>query len=270
MKEVIRAQKMNLYKTIIFTLIFSILFLSISYKITLEFRKNEIQIEHRINSDKKLFGRILDFKDDTEKICNKSDENLQNYYKTGDENLLDLSSVKKGSNDSLSEPIQAIVDIINDKGEMNNNIIHFIKHLIPIAIFIVVGILSIPGWIICCISCCCNCCCCCCCKFSCCKLPCFIVAIVFYIVALASCFYGLTKSGKIFTGISNIECGVMKFINEVDEGETKNVTGKWVGFTGIEDFFNEIKNTVNSMKADTLIKLNASKVEEEKEKKKLK
>ena len=94
------------------------------------------------------------------------------------------------------------------------DIINYGKHLLPSLIFFAIGILCIPGWLICCFCCCCNCCCCCCCKKPGCKLPCFIFTYIFYGLSVAICIYGLTQSNKIFVGLSDTECSILKFFDQ--------------------------------------------------------
>ena len=114
-----------------------------------------------------------------------------------------------GSNDGNGGRILQEMDI----SSMQEDIITYAKHVIPIVVFFVIGILSLPGWLICCFCCCCNCCCCCCCKKPGCKIPCFIFTYIFYALSVAICIYSLAESNKIFVGIADTECSILKFFD---------------------------------------------------------
>ena len=99
--------------------------------------------------------------------------------------------------------------------EIKDDLITYVKHILPIIIFLAIGILSIPGWIVCCFCNCCNCCCCCCCKKPGCKIPCFIFTYVFYALSVIICIYGLSQTNKAFKGIADTECSILKFFEQV-------------------------------------------------------
>jgi len=135
--------------------------------------------------------------------------------------------------------------------DLTNNIITYGKHLIPVLIFLVIALLCIPGWLMCCFCCCCNCCCCCCCKKPCCKIPCFVITYALYALVVAVCFYGLSQSNHIFVGIADTECSILRFVDEVIDGESKETLPKWAGFNGIKSLLKDLKNTINGMKDGT-------------------
>ena len=260
-------------------------------KNSLENNKKFAQIEYQYFRElEEIEEGSKSFDVNTEKVCKKADENLQNYYKTTDKSLIGLDD----SNRKKSTPpgyIQALIDIISAKvgGEEGNetesddkesrrlmslmgsvsgesgdetkqNLIKYLMHLLPVLAFIVIAVLSIPGWIICCFCCCCNCCCCCCCKKPCCRFPFFIVTMACNAVVLIACVYGLANSNKVFVGFANLECSVMKFIQEVTDGQTKkdNSTARWIGFEGIREVLNNVTNVVKELRNDTLEKLTKS------------
>ena len=181
----------------------------------------------------------------SDKVCSKGHEELREYYKTGD-----LSKIGEEDNgikceDKNKPYLKALINIIkiaigdegeegdggdqDDKGDRNYNpgnsetrnlleidsikddATTYIMHMLPIFVFLVIGILTLPAWPVCCFCCCCNCCCCCCCKKPGCKIPCFIFTYVFYAIVIAVCVYGLTQASKIFEGLSNTQCSLLKF-----------------------------------------------------------
>ena len=135
------------------------------------------------------------------------------------------------------------------------NAMKYIKHIIPLLIFFAIGILSIIGWLICCFCNCCNCCCCCCCKKPGCKVPCFIFTYIFYALAIIACVYGLSKSNKIFVGLANTECSVLKLLEQVVDGEAKTTTPRWIGISGINGLLSNLTKQINSTKQNALNKL---------------
>jgi hypothetical protein len=134
-----------------------------------------------------------------------------------------------------------------DISSMQEDIITYAKHVISIVVFFVIGILSLPGWLICCFCCCCNCCCCCCCKKPGCKIPCFIFTYIFYALSIAICIYSLAESNKIFVGIADTECSILKFFDQVLEGELKETLPRWAGIQGINQILENISSKLNGL-----------------------
>ena len=217
----------------------------------------------------------------SDKICERGNKDLRKYYETGDLKEIGLNPNKglecedkdKGYFKSLINIIKSATggddeegDEVEDRnqgdGELRNlelsitelkdDIISYLMHLLPILIFLVLGILSLPAWPICCFCTCCNCCCCCCCKKPGCKIPCFIFTYIFYGLSVAICIYGLTQTNKIFVGIADTECSILKFFDQVLEGETKNSTPRWPGIEGIDDIISDINGEIDKLKTGTL------------------
>ena len=201
----------------------------------------------------------------TEKVCKKSSESLREYYKTGDLSKIELKEGKIECEDKDKDYFKALLNIIKtatgekEEGENSRNLVEmnfdeiqddaisYAKHIIPIAAFLVIALLSIPGWIICCFCCCCNCCCCCCCKKPGCKIPCFIFTYVFYALAVAICFYGLSQTSHIFVGLADTECSILKFFDEILYGEMKQEKPRWAGIDGINDILGDISSQVEDL-----------------------
>ena len=141
--------------------------------------------------------------------------------------------------------------------EMQDDLMSYGMHLLPIVVFLVIAILCIPGYLICCFCCCCNCCCCCCCKKPGCKIPCFIFTYVFYALVVAVCFYGLSQSNSIYTGLADTECSFLKFFDQILDGETKKELPRWAGINGIDDILEDLYNNINGMKGNTRTQLNS-------------
>ena len=127
---------------------------------------------------------------------------------------------------------------------------------LPMAVFLVFGILSIFGWIFCCICCCCDCCCCCCLKKTSCKVPCFIFTYVFYGLVVGISLYGLIQSNKIFVSLSDTECSILKFFEQVLNGEIKQSRPRWAGIEGIKGMLTTMSGTVTDLKTRAYNDLN--------------
>ena len=198
-----------------------------------------------------LFNRIvskrkLESNSKTDEICSRGSDSLINYYETGDLSKIDLEDGAIKCEDCGQEHMQALIDLIESlvgggddddedgsgsdpatrlrnllEEEDKENIKKYGSRILPMVVFLGIGILCIIGYIVCWISCCCDCCCCCCCNKKECKIPCFIFTYVFYALVVVVCFYGLSQTKNIFTGLANTECSFLQFFDQVLKGEHK-------------------------------------------------
>ena len=230
----------------------------------------------------------INSKSDIDKVCEKGSEELIAYYKTGDFSKIGLDDKPITCKDKNEEYIQALKKILKkyasggskkrildenvdneivpnknsensnkeEDGEITDAIIVYTKNFLPLIIFLVIGILSIPGWLFCCFCCCCNCCCCCCCKKTGCKIPCFIFTYIFYLVAIFVCIYGLTQSNQIFKGIADTECSFLRFVEELLDGETKEKLPKWAGIEGIISILDQINGKLENLEGTRINNIN--------------
>ena len=215
--------------------------------------------------------RRLEGESNSDKICKKGSDDLVKYYQTGDLKLIDLeegaikcedkdTSYMKalrglarnllGDGDSSSEDGDGDGDRLRylDEGDSTkDNLMQYLNRILPMAVFLAIGILSIFGWIGCCIFNCCDCCCCCCCKKRKCKIPCFIFSYVYYALVVAISIYGLAESNKIFEGIANTECSLLKFLEQVVDGEIKQSLPRWAGIDGINNILGGLSRELTEM-----------------------
>ena len=200
-------------------------------------------------------------------VCSRGSDDLISYYETGDKSKINLDDEGiecKNKNDDYMQALIALVKkyVENNETDSNEgeddeefdkeNALKYIKHIFPLLIFFAIGILSIIGWLICCFCNCCNCCCCCCCKKPGCKVPCFIFTYIFYALAIIACIYGLSKSNKIFVGLANTECSVLKLLEQVVDGEAKTTTPRWIGISGINGLLSNLTKQINNTKQNAL------------------
>ena len=157
-----------------------------------------------------------------------------------------------GNDDGANPEDRERLRLLSLDEEGKENIKKYVDRILPMAVFLGIGILCIIGWLVCCFASCCNCCCCCCCKKEGCKIPCFIFTYIFYALVIAVCIYGLTQTNKIFTGIANTECSFMKFFDDILDGEEKEETPKWIGINGVSNMLNSLYDTVEDMENSDL------------------
>ena len=243
---------------------------------------NEQRAKERLNQERKdFFDQMMSLRKlepqteaqkDSDEVCSRGSDDLIEYYKTGDLSLIKLDEGPIQSENKDEGYMKALRDLVNNLvgGEDDNNehsrnleeksdtdlIIEYGKsRILAMVVFLAIGILSIFGWIGCCVSCCCDCCCCCCFKKSNCKIPCFAFTLVFYALVIAVSIYGLTQSNKIFTGLADTECSLLKFIDQILDGETKQDLPRWAGINGIKNILTGLKNEINKMGTPTYIEL---------------
>ena len=249
------------YHLMLFSIILSLLLIINSNNAKNKRINEKLDKEAEIKFNKILIGRHLEssnFEEGMEKICNKGTDELKDYYLTGALNKLGIDLDNKEENDEIPDYIYSLIDIVKSAkgGEGGSNIsgsaLEYGKHLKIVVVLLAIAILSIPGWICCCSCCCCNCCCCCCCKKGCCKLPFFIISTILYVLVVIVCIYGLSKSNSIFKGISDTECSILQFFNEVNKGETKEENPKWIGIEGIGHLLDEVKDKITTISEEKL------------------
>ena len=237
-----------------------------------------------IKSEKRseeLFSKLIQKRklentnENTEEVCSRASDSLNEYYKTGDLSEIDLDDKPIKCEDKDKSYMQTLIDLVREyadddssdggsgtsndrlrnlKGDLDTDkLIDYLMRILPFAVFLVFSILAIFGWIICCVCCCCDCCCCCCCKKegSNCKTICFIFTYVFYALVVAVSVYGLTQSKKIFVGLANTECSILKFFGQVLDGEIKEERPKWAGISGIKTLLNDLMDTITRLKDDS-------------------
>ena len=232
--------KLKFYHILLLSCLFSsLLILNSNYA-------NQKREQEKLSSQSaKLFNNLIsrrklseasDRRSKTNEVCSRGSDDLVKYYQTGDLSLIDLDNepIKCDDKDeSYMKALRALAKkfLENDKKTTNNlrnldegdsdkdNIVQYAMRILAMIIFLIIGVLSIFGWIACCIFTCCDCCCCCCCKKADCKIPCFIFTYTFYALSISVCIYGLTQSNKIFEGLANTECSLLQFFDQILYGE---------------------------------------------------
>ena len=214
----------------------------------------------------------------SDKVCSMGSKDLVEYYKTGDLSEIGLDDDGIKCEDKDKDYMKALISLVrknigdddddndnnnadntgdnaveentekSEEGSNKDNLMKYGRRILPMAVFLVIGVLSIFGWFVCCFCNCCNCCCCCCCKKPGCKIPCFIFTYAFYALVVAVSIYGLSQSNKIFEGLANTECSILKLLEQVVDGEIKQTTPRWSGIAGINTLLTSLKNNINTSK----------------------
>ena len=198
----------------------------------------------------------LEFESNVNKVCKKASPDLQKYYETYDTSIIDVSSMSLEEIEYYPDYIKSIINLIENEGDMQENLMNYLKHAIPSFMFIILGIVSVIAWLFFSFFCCCNCCCCCCCKKEECKCSCLVAPLIFDLIIIISCLAGIFSANKMFTGLADVECSLMKFISEINTGEKKKDDLRWVGFEEILKTFDKIKDKINEIKTNTETELN--------------
>ena len=276
-------QKLKPYHIILFACILCPLLIINSNRV------NEIRGKENLYKEKKkIFENIISTRkldedldeestelSDIDQICERGSDDLKKYYVTGDlteiglkeedgikcevkeekyfKSLINIFKVAMGTEEEDEKELR---NLELSFSEIQDDLINYLMHMLPVFIFFVIGILSLPGWPICCFCCCCNCCCCCCCKKPGCKIPCFIFTYIFYGLSVAICLYGLTQANKIFVGLADTECSMLRFFDQILEGEIKQTTPRWPGIEGIGEIIDDINKEVEKLRNGTLNSLN--------------
>ena len=230
---------------------------------------NKIISQRRL--DEETAGADDDYIYETDEVCSRASDKLQDYYRTGDLTKIDLDNTAIKCEDKDSDYMKALIDLFkslveDDKKEDDNTLRNLLdddteesiksygNRILPWLVFLCVSVLSIIGWIVCCFACCFNCCCCCCCKNNTiCKIFWFIFSFLFYALVVAVCIYGLTQTNKIFTGIADTECSLLQFFDVILFGEKKQSTPKWIGVENVNILLNNMHRQLNDMANDNLL-----------------
>ena len=247
----------SIFVLIIFLIIVLILFQINSFYNNIKSNYQESRREKiRKNEESEDIQDNESFEKNVKKVCKKASSNLRKYFETYDTSLMDVSSMSLDEIEYYPEYIESLINIIEQKGEIKDNLLKYLKHAVPAFMFIMIGIIAIVGWLFFGFFCCCNCCCCCCCKKEECKSTFLFVPLIFDLGIIITCITGIFSSNKMFTGLADVECSFMKFISEINIGENKQNDLRWLGFEEIIKIFDNIKEKVNEIKTNTQNYLN--------------
>lgn len=198
------------------------------------------------------------------KICSKTSDEYSQYYKTGDTTKINMDEDNTEKYDSYY--IKALINIvrhyyenkkakkkgvsINPDPDFKKHVLKYVYHILPLVIVLGLGILSLVVWIVWAI-CVCKKCSCCYCNRPKCKTPSIVLALIFYAIVSLISVYALIEQDKIFTGLADLECSVLKFTDEVLEGEKNPFPPFWVGIEKMKQSLLDISGKIDALKIST-------------------
>ena len=168
-------------------------------------------------------------------LCENADEKLFKYY------------YEEGSYETNfeanSEDSQILINLIRDQN--TEDITEYIKKCAMWLAFIIFGILSIIGWIICCCCCCCNCCC----FKNCCKSK--ILQFVIFVLC-AACYgcvailgiYTAASANNAIKGLNNTSCSLLNFVDDIINGQKRVTIPYWKGIDGLKEILQSIQDGI--------------------------
>ena len=199
------------------------------------------------------------------KICSKTSEEYAEYYKSGDTTKINMDEDNTEKYNSYY--IKALINIVGNyyekkRAEKNNasfnpnsnykkDLFKYAYHILPLLIILGLGILSLFVWIVWAV-CICKKCKCCYCNRPKCKTPSIVLALIFYIIVSLISIYALIEQDKIFTGLADLECSVIKFTDEVLQGEKNPYPPFWSGISKIQKSLMDISAKIDELKLNTL------------------
>jgi len=209
------------------------------------------------------------------KICEKTSTKLKEYFETGDKTILGLEEDNTEKYDAYY--IEALINIVKyyyqkkeKKQETNTRLLgnedtddetfngymkyllKYAYHILPLLVCLGIGILSLPGWAVCCCCVCCKCKCCVC-KVPKCKTPSIVLALISYVIVALISFYALVEQNKLFSGLADIECSVLRFTDNVLEGETNKFPPFWAGIGEISNILREFKVKTEELQGNGVV-----------------
>ena len=69
-----------------------------------------------------------------------------------------------------------------------------------------------------------------------------MISCILHIFAIGICIYGGIRSNTIIMGIIDTKCSILKFFDQILEGESKQSVPKWPGFNKITNILIDMKN----------------------------
>ena len=151
------------------------------------------------------------------KICSKTSEEYAEYIKALINIVGNYYEKKRAEKNNAS---------FNPNSNYKKDLFKYAYHILPLLIILGLGILSLFVWIVWAV-CICKKCKCCYCNRPKCKTPSIVLALIFYIIVSLISIYALIEQDKIFTGLADLECSVLKFTDEVLQGEKNPYPPFW-------------------------------------------
>ena len=171
-------------------------------------------------------------------LCQSADEKLFNYYYK--EGAYETDYETDEADDS-----QTLINLIKDQN--TDDIKEYIKKCAKWLVFIIFGILTIIGWIVCCVCACCSCCCFTkCCQNKIASFVTFVLCAACYGVVAILGIYTAASANRALTGLNNTSCSLLNFVDDIINGQKRHTIPYWKGINGLKDVLQSIESGIRS------------------------
>ena len=176
---------------------------------------------------------------------------MKKYFETGDTKYVKLYNYK--GNEKVPYYIFNLIDYLLEKGDSKFNLRKYLKHIVLPLIFFIISLICIPGWVVFWICKCKKCS-----PLACCqkpnyRLPFFIIVSILNAGVILTSLLSLIYSNYLFRVIASTECSTLEFLNEISDGEHKNVLPRWGGFPTIISIFDTTISQIEDMDEDNSV-----------------
>ena len=170
-------------------------------------------------------------------LCESADEKLLNYYYNEGEYETEFET-------DDAEDSQTLINLIKDQN--TDDIKEYIKKCAKWLAFIIFGILTIIGWVVCCVCACCGCCCFTkCCQNKIASFVTFVLCAACYGVVAILGIYTAASANKALTGLNNTSCSLLNFVDDIINGQKRETIPYWKGIKGLKEVLDSIKNGID-------------------------
>ena len=166
-------------------------------------------------------------------LCQSADEKLFNYYYK--EGAYETDYETDEADDS-----QTLINLIKDQN--TDNVKEYIKKCAKWLVFIIFGILTIIGWVVCCVCACCGCCCFTkCCQNKIASFVTFVLCAACYGVVAILGIYTAASANRALTGLNNTSCSLLNFVDDIINGQKRKTKPYWKGINGLKQVLESIE-----------------------------
>ena len=170
-------------------------------------------------------------------LCQNADEKLYKYY------YEEGSYDKEYETDEVDDS-QILINLIKDQN--TDDIKEYIKKCAKWLAFIIFGILTIIGWVVCCVCACCGCCCFTkCCQNKIASFVTFVLCAACYGVVAILGIYTAASANRALTGLNNTSCSLLSFVDDIVNGQKRVTKPYWKGIDGLEEVLNSTKDGID-------------------------
>ena len=176
-------------------------------------------------------------KEQIKELCQNADEDLFKYY-------YEEGSYETKYETDEADDSQELINLLKDRNA--DNIKEYIKKCAKWLVFIIFGILTIIGWIVCCVCACCSCCCFTkCCQNKIASFVTFVLCAACYGVVAILGIYTAASANRAITGLNNTSCSLLNFVDDIINGQKRHTVPYWKGINGLGEVLESIKTGID-------------------------